>query len=250
LWWAPIKVGAVDLWTQRLRISFRQTLRFYERRFEIVRHFEELGTLRDFRVHAEDRVALRLGDANHRVGFGPAELDAALFIPGGDIGRVEDAFVYAGDQLEAQRMVRPQITFQWLEEIVGLSYDEARRAAARSVFKPKSLNDFALLIDGRLDAPALTFQAEVGVVDAAEIPTRLSGSRSGVVAADQEAPPTLWSDERLPEVAIYGGLGGFLDEKPSSTNEVIDLWRTTRDATEQLMLELMDALQLPKAADE
>jgi hypothetical protein len=236
----------LDLWTQRLTVSYRRSLKFYERRLEILRSFEEQGDLFDFRV-TDDRVSVRLGGPQHRLGFGATRIDAAVLDPRADSQRVKDAIVSAGDALAPERMVRPIMRFQWLSPLENISYDEARVAAAQAVFREDALTDFALIVDGKIEQPSLEFQAECGIVDDDEIPSRLSGQRSQVIPGDDEAPPSLWPPESLPAVAAYGGVVCFLKDRPDSPKGLTDLWEATKGAMEQLMSNLMKSFM---AADE
>jgi hypothetical protein len=234
-------------WTQQLGVSWQRTLRFFERRYEVLQEFEGLGLLRQFDIR-EDRVAVRLGDANHELVFASNRLEAALLQPGAEIERLERAIRIVFKFLAPERLVRPEIRFQWLDR-VEKDYDDARRSAAGALFKDggSTFTDFALLLDGQIDEAGSIYTLECGIVDAAEAPARLArhaGRLSG--RPSLIAPlPTVWRSESLPPVAFFCDTVWepvrTLDTAPEG---LFELWEGTRADATRVVLGIKDCFGL------
>ncbi len=224
----------MDLWTQRYGIQWAPVVSFYEHRYSILRSFEAGGLLRGFQSD-EDSVAARLGDPGHTVTFGPTHLNASLLRPGADEDRIFDAARRIVDELRPVRMARATGGFQWLAP-VDLDYDEARRSATRSLFGQNdpdkvlagtTLVDYALLIDGT--HPNGTYQIEIGVVKAEEVPDRFARTAGRMGGPDMGISPSLWPLDSLPEVAYFGDLRWRANKSPATSSDaVVEGWTATR----------------------
>ena len=216
-------------WTQRATVSWRPALAFFERRYSILRAFEDAGLLHQFRIE-EDSVSVRLGDANHEIYFSARGLELAMFQPDGDFERLANATRAIIDHLEPKHLLRPEFNFQWLVPLDG-DYDEVRRRTAGAVLPSfdGEATDFAVLVDGSRSKSTYVFEA--GIVDAAEIPQRLSGVRGRVRRPGQiEAPPSLWPPDELPQVAFYADSVVFERVVEEATSDgFLSAWQEMRD---------------------
>jgi hypothetical protein len=234
----------VELWTQRINVAWWRSLRFFERRFEVLRTFEDGGLLRQFRVD-DDEVGMRLGDANHSLAFGVLGLDGSLYQPDADADRLRNAIRVVFDALEPERLSHATFGLQWLVPL-DVSYDEAREAAARVAmpvnnFQPK---DFALFSDGESRDPEATIVLECGVVGVAELPQRLARQVGRMGPPDRSSPPTLWPADRLPEVAFFCDSNWIATQALESLDDLFHLWEGTQRASAEVVSELMSHFNL------
>jgi hypothetical protein len=193
----------MNIWTQRARLGWKQSVSFYEHRFEVLRRLEDDGSLRRFQERG-GQISMRLGGAHQLVSFGPTGLSMATLKPGLDDGVMRNAIEVVCSALEPQPVGRPSFGLQWLVPI-DLSYDDARKTASTALFSSVDghLADFALLLDGTLDEPLQEYQVEVGILEASEVPARLARVVGRVGPADQDIAPALWQSEELPKVALF-----------------------------------------------
>jgi hypothetical protein len=233
-------VPETNPWTRRFRLSWPESVRYFERRFSVLRRFEDQGLLRQLRVD-EDRVSVRLGDANHVVVYGLRSLEGGLLQPDSDQERLQAALEVIFEELQPSRLLRPQISFQWLVSL-DRDYDEARKTTAVAAWGDagEPLFDWSALVDGKLERPNLSYRAEFGIVDAAEAPQRLSRQAGHVTTPDRESPPTLWPVESLPDVAwFYDTICALQDAPPPTAEGVFTLMKDTYSAAERLMSAMM-----------
>jgi hypothetical protein len=233
----------VTPWTQQFALSWPVTLRFFERRFAIAKTLEERRMMRGLRV-SESQISLLLGDPNHRLTYSADGLEVAVLQPGAEFERVIAAATLVIESLEPARIVRPTALFQWLAPLAA-EYDIARRRFAESVLPAQPgtvFKDMAVLVDGSVAEPEMTFQMEFGIVDRAEVPSRL-GRSVGRVDTGERRPPTLWPLESLPEVAFFCDSTWDIDQPVGSSSEqVIALWNSIREAASRVVGNLVDQL--------
>lgn len=220
----------MEPWTQRYSLRWRPTLAFYEERYSILRGLETDGLLRQFKS-SEASISARLTDANHVITFGPNRLDVSLLRPGAD-GLLEQITERVLTALRPERLSRPSVGFQWIAP-AEQDYDTVRAIAAKRLFPPDSaeeFHDFAILLDGQQDLGS--YQLEIGVVKASELPIRLAREVGRVGATDPETPRSLWPIDSFPDVAYFSDVEWALDQTPKPTSAaVLELWSTAREAT-------------------
>jgi hypothetical protein len=227
-------------WTRRIRLTWPLNVRFLDHRGDVLEAIEERQLLQAVYL-ADDSVAVRLGDPYHPIIFGITSVSAALLRPDADNERILWALDTIFGELQPASLHAPQVSFQWLLPL-DQSYDEARSAAARTGFGDgtTSIEDWSVRIDGRLTSPDLWYNAEFGIIEAAEAPERLSREVGSLTESSPDAPSSLWTTESVPSVAAFFDVTAHLREGPGvSAAEVFTLMESTQDALTTLMLERM-----------
>jgi len=239
----------VALWTQRVRLTWPPSLTFFERRFEVLGQYEQMGLLQQFRVR-EQRVSARLGDAYHFISISPDELEAGLLQPSGEFHRVESALRIAFDLLVPRRVVRPRLSFQWLIPVAE-DYDTARLRAITSMIGdvPQLENKDPALFFTASSGPDAVVNTECGIVEAAEIPRRLARQVGQLTPfADAEAPSSLWPVDSVPNVAFFcDSIWHMVRLDEPTADAVFECWDNTRAAAESVVTLLADRLTLVDA---
>jgi hypothetical protein len=238
------KLHQMPLWTQRISLSWRQNIGFFERRYEVLRILEQQGLLRRFR-ESNDRISVRLQGAHQLLVYGSDGLTLAALRPEADLTVLRAAMEVVCDALEPEPTGYPVFGFAWLIPCVT-TYEEAR-ATAVDVFigagHPGRITDFALMLDGKFDEPFDDFQLELGIVETEEIPGRLAGSVESKVRR-VDAPPALWRPEDLPDVAVFCDVE--LDTYPLNRDGIVasmfSRFELARDSAEELMSSIMSPL--------
>jgi hypothetical protein len=233
------------IWTQRTSVSWKQSVSYFEHRYEVLRTLEDAGLLRRFQSKG-DRILMRLGSAHQIMSFGPSDFSMADLKPGLDEGVTRAAAEAVYSALKPELVGRPNFGIQSLVPI-AMPYDEARQAAGRALLPglPGNTLDFGLLLDGTSEQPPGEYRLEVGVVEAKEAPTRLSREVGRVATRDAETPPFLWQPNELPEVALFCDIG--LKTEPLQENTVESLFATlasVRDVSDELVSSFMQRLAL------
>jgi hypothetical protein len=243
----------VELWTQRATVAWPRSLGFFEHRIDILRQFENSGVLQQFNVD-DDRVSVRLGDANHTLVYTSSHMELALLQPASEIGPAEAAAGVVLRALAPTRLLRPQFVFQWISPIAG-DYDAARRDAAKRLFQGagQSLWDFAVLADGRTTGEKeVVYRLECGIAEAAELPIRLS-RHAGQLAdnAFTSEEPTLWPRESLPDFGFFCDSVWTPQKKPDPSVEAFfHLWEDTKTAAEEVVSGFAEFLGIDEVSDE
>jgi hypothetical protein len=233
-----------------MSVAWPRTLRFFEARYEILRRLEASKLLRHFNV-AEDRVGVRLGDANHELVYTSTRLELALLQPTAEVERARMAVEVIFEHLQPTRLVRPEFVFQWIVPTEE-DYDSARRTAAGKVFPVlgQSLTDFALLCDGRREEDAVTFRLECGIAEAAEFPIRLSRQAGQLVFRQREeifTEPSLWPRETLPSVGFFCDSLWQPDKAIDTTvSGLFQLWEGTQTVAELVVSGVMEEFGLER----
>lgn len=245
----PVQTGAVEErmqldsldvspptpWTRRFAFSWPQNISFFEHRYEVLRELEDQGLLRQLRV-AEDRIALRLGDANHELVFGVRSVEGSLLQPDGDWDRIVGALKLVLQALKPKHLLRPEIKFQWLVELDG-DYDKLRSEAAIHLFGAAgaSMTDWSVLVDGKIEDPEGEFQAEFGILNASEAPARLArliGRAGRSTRGDRDAPPpTQWQASKLPPVGWFYDVNCSMKQGPEPTADAISHFMRDSEAS-------------------
>jgi hypothetical protein len=229
----------VALWTQRLSISWRQNIGFFERRYDVLRDIEQKGLLRRF-IDGHNEMAVRLQGPHQLVTFRSEGMDLSMLRPDADIDVMRAAADAICDALEPKMQGFPLFRFQWLIPCTS-SYDEARRLAADAFVgaaHPAAVTDFALLLDGKCEKPFDDWHLELGILDAAEAPRRLARG------AD-DSQPGLWRPEDLPPVAILCDVRlGRIQLGPDDIVEsVFSAFESARETADRLMSSILSPLK-------
>jgi hypothetical protein len=188
-----------------MRLTWRPAISYFEQRYAILRSLDDDGLLRSFRA-GENQVSARLGDAAHLLILHPNGLEALVLVPEADEARVWAAVRLAFERIAPASPIRLEAQFQWLEPVDDLPYEQARHLAAERILGADAAiqgRDFALLTSGTIADVALEFTLEAGVVEAAEIPGRLARETGRVGNRRPEIPPSFWSVDKLPGVALF-----------------------------------------------
>jgi hypothetical protein len=200
---------SLEPWAQHFEVRWPPALAFFERRYEVLRKFDDAGLLRAFGI-GEDRIEVRLGDPNHLLAFMPVGMSLSALKPNADLERMHRAADLVLDCLAPDRLANPRASFQWIAPSSGSAYDAARSAAASRALGEAAMGrytDFAAVIDGRIDELGVTYHLEAGVAEAEEIPFRLARAaghlRGPGRAARQDTPESLWPADSLPKFALF-----------------------------------------------
>lgn len=234
----------MGLWTQRLGLSWRSSVRFFEHRYRVLERLEDDALLWGFMVD-ENEVAVRLGDPNHLLFFGPTNVSAALLQPDGDEDRLKNAVEMVIDALEPRSLVRPTFGFQWLVGVEG-SYDEVRGSAAQTFLPsaPGHATDLSAWIDGELDS-GKEYSLECGIVEAIEAPPRLARDTGRFFTHDPRIQASLWPIENLPPVAFFCDIEFEPGDEVGSAGDFFNRWGETREDAKGVVSVLMARFNLP-----
>lgn len=165
-----------DPWTRSLYLAWVPELRFYERRFAVLRHFADAGYLDAFR-NREDRTGAMLG--GHRAECEVTATSMALHVDrSADLDMVQQILGVTLDELQPD--VHSVAFFaQFVVPLPGpLDYDEARQKSANAHLGPVTaaidLVDYSVLADGRAPGGRQEYQVEYGLLIDEELPDRLT----------------------------------------------------------------------------
>ncbi|MEJ7657456.1 MAG: hypothetical protein WKF33_10555 [Thermoleophilaceae bacterium] len=235
-----------DLWTQSLSLRWRPELRFYEKRIEILKSFEEHGYLRAFRVQ-ENFIDARFFGSRDSVSVQQNGLDVFLGHPGSDVDRALAAVEISLSAVIPTQPRRFLASFQHLTPLTMQFEDAVSRAyggvLGRLGTEGIEVDDWALLADIS-SKEGLPGQIEFGIVRAEEVPLRLSRS-AGRVQHEAAAP------EDWPEPAEFADVSLFSDLAIRRTDvgsietlrdEVQSFWQTARSEADRLVSTLEKAL--------
>jgi hypothetical protein len=241
-------ISAMPIWTQRVEITWRQNLAFFERRYSVLRELEDEGLLRRFQENDRSEISVRVGSAHQTLTFGDDGLVVAALKPESDLQVLRAAVQVVCDALDPRLSGYPELAFQSLTPLVG-AYDEVRKAAAEALLGGGAVGrvgDFAVVLDGDLDEPLDDYHLEFGIVEATEVPARLS-RRVGFSSSGNSfaPPPGLWQSDQLPAVALF--CDSRIDASSLGPDIVDDLFATLklgRQAAEEVESATMKRLNL------
>jgi hypothetical protein len=232
-------------WTQSLALTWRPELRFYEKRFDVLRALEERGELWAFRAH-EDRVQARLFDRWQQMSVRQNGASLHLLSPQADPESAWAALVLAFDMIAPTRPRHMSVAFQYVADL-PLAFDDAVMRGYGSVlgrFAPKTIkvSDWAVLFDFSMDQPAgVSAMAEFGVLRADEVPVRLARSLGRLRFVDPPSTsPELWEDAHFEPVSIFMDVALHADIDPSvhALDALKGFWETSRIETGSLFADL------------
>jgi hypothetical protein len=219
-------------WTQRLSLSWRPELRFYEQRIAILKKLEEQGYLRAFRVE-ESFVDAQLFETRDRLTVRQDGADILLLSPEAEPARALEALCLA---LAEVRPTTPRTisgSFQYIAPIALDFLDAVARGYGRVLGNPLgdlSHGDWAVLTDIILESPPASGIVEFGIIKAEEAPDRLARRAGRTGRAPQ---PQRWDPDQFPDVAVFcdGTLSGALGDDSEKIPEVAaKFWSAARDA--------------------
>ncbi len=211
-------MGADAALTQGLSLTWRPSLEFYEARVRLLRPLRDAGVLRQFRLD-ENSVTARL-TRGRRLVIGVTSLLLQSF--NGPLPADTEAHLEHVVELLQPRVTSATLLLQHIVPLhTAATYQDACRAAARGFLgglaEDTGMSAVAVLVDGRAAVPAVSYQAEFGVINQAEAPGRLArvvGRTSGPAVEDdldqligREYPPlavfvdSTWMTNAVPEEA-------------------------------------------------
>lgn len=197
-------------WTQSIRVGWRPELNFYENRTQILRGFEQEGSLRAFHF-SENEVAAQLFDSRDRLSVRQDGLTLDLDDPTADLERAWRALEQAFETVNPQYPRTIRAGFRHLvplelslAEAIARSYGTVLGRVGSPAIR---FGDFALLADIALGGdPSAPGQIEFGVVTREEAPARLSGTVRGRSQVGEVHPGIASDPELFPEVGLFSYL--------------------------------------------
>jgi hypothetical protein len=200
------------IWTQHVEVRWRPEIRYFEHRYEVLRRLEESDLLGAFRALPNERLAVRVGDAEHEMIFGVDHVELTILSPAGDRERMFAALQIVEELIAPRRILRPHIDAQFVVPL-EVGYDDARRDIVVSALDTAEiggveLSDYAAMLDGITDAGDTTVLAEYGIVEQEELPARLARTTGRFPGLGREAVSThQWKvDQDLPESAFFADI--------------------------------------------
>lgn len=198
---------AIAPWATSIELWWPQSLRFYQRRWEMLADIESLIGLRAFEADG-DLVTARLDTPGWaEVTLRPGSLGLHRRLPEGEWDELLLAARLVTGALEPKQPPRARVFTQFLLDLGTEEYDEARTTTGGRITGTWTsrigLTDWALLFDG--SRGTVDYQVEAGVVSRVEVPQRLgrfagriAGPRFDLNGLLQELQP-----EDVPSVAFF-----------------------------------------------
>lgn len=220
-------------WTQRLSLSWRPELRFYEQRIAILKKLEEQGILRAFRVE-ESFVDAQLFETRDRLTVRQDGADIQLLSPQAESERALEALCIALAEVRPTTPRSISASFQYIAPIELEFMDVVARGYGRVLGDlPGDLRhgDWAILTDIILESPSASGIVEFGIIKAEEAPERLA-RRAGRTGGRSQ-PQQRWVAEQFPDVAVFcdGTISGALEDGSEKIPAVAaNFWNAARDA--------------------
>jgi hypothetical protein len=211
-------------WTQNVTLGWRPELRFYQERVAILKTLEDRGLLKAFRV-GSDRVDGRLVDDAHELSINESSLTLRVRTPFGGPElweRMWEAADYAVKRIGPARYHRISVAFQHVVEL-PLAFEEAVRRGYDRLFggaagSPIPFGDWAYLTNLALDEPPAYGYTEFGIVEAEELPDRLSRAVGRTYGSGREGGYS-WRADMFKEVSLFAdtSLQSNVDEVGTET---------------------------------
>jgi hypothetical protein len=240
-------------WTQAVFIAWRPELRFFERRHDVLRAFDDQGVLRAFQWKS-DSLSARLGDhelLEIRSNGAVVTLGSPRVSP--EICR--NALGTALRMLKPEHVHLHQILVQSvvpIERTAGEAAAVSLRQLLPSLSPVARGQDWAFMFDGSSTELDATFQVEFGAISADEVVDRVT-RRTGRVSP-WPAFDIVVDKERLPEAAVFFAwtwpTSYALPDEDDVTEALCHRWSVITEESESLGLALMKELQLqPRTLD-
>lgn len=226
----------IQPWSTRISASWRTTLRFYERRYEILREIEDRIGIAAYR-HEEDVVGARLPGSACEVELRPGGLSLRARNPVADVEQL-----MAAGTIMLKGMDHPRLTdcTARVQHVMPLDSEFAAAVehSIANVFRGwvarAGMFDYSILYDGTLRGRH--YQAEFGVAAGEELAMRLAGwvSRAGPPVTESEADPmegpppaalyvdSYWSHDPDPDETPIFDLDDYYSEVVLAANEVAE----------------------------
>lgn len=196
-------------WTQSVTLRWRPELRFYERRFEILRHLEEQGSMWSFRV-SDDLAEARLIDQFQQLSVRQDRASMHLLSPDADAEVGWDALRFAIGKVQPRAPQGMASSFQYLAPLELPLAEAVARGNQGRILAPVDAHgvktgDWAVLVDLTVDdPPGALGQTEFGVLADDEAPARLGRVVGRSAYTDRASvSPGLWEDVEFPSVALF-----------------------------------------------
>jgi hypothetical protein len=215
-----------------------------------LRSFDEQGLLRFFR-HGEQRMDVRLGDADHLVSFGPTSMTLSALKPQADLERLATAGRMVIEAIAPSRLSGLLASLQWIGPSHSSDYDHARAGATERALGEPAIGrylDFAAVVDGDVRQPNATYHLEAGVAHASEIARRLNEAfvriRGVGEGGNVDAPPSLWAADSMPPFALFcnSTWESAKDMPVSSWDEAASYFQSVRKAAFQIVDSIFSAV--------
>lgn len=204
-------------WSTRTSVNWRRTLRFYERRYEILREIEDTIGISAYR-REEDLVGARLPGDGGVIELTPSSLMFQTRRADADAEQLMTAVAMTLKAMEYPRPTEVETSMQHLEPLDD-DFPTAITRAVQAVLGGWStvtgLADFGLLYDGVWKGR--TYQAEFGILSKEQVSLRIQGWVSriapGNIAEDvpEPAPASLYVDSHWTEAIKDDGEQFSLD---------------------------------------
>jgi hypothetical protein len=194
-------------------LEWRPELRFFERRYEILRTLEERGDMWAF--HAEEElIQARLFDTHHQLAVRQRSASLHLLTPEPQTDRAWTALEFAVNTIQPKQAHNMALTFQFVDPL-AVDFDAAMRRGYGTILRVPGTtiirpDDWAVLADLKLRDPKEgktewgSGQTEFGIVSAAEVPSRLRRNIGRVSLVERPAlSGNEWDDAEFAPVSLF-----------------------------------------------
>lgn len=188
--------------TESLVVHWPPSLRYHERRLDLLTDLDSKGELKQFRVR-DDEVGARAEDAQLTL----HERGITLHARDGLLQDRPTRLLRSAMELIAPPRFHFLLFFQFLVPIPDQSYDEARTTAlshlSGSLLPRLGAEDFGCVVDGTHDG--VKWHCEFGIVSADEVGPRMR-REVGTTANFGGPPPFFQPPKDTPDVAFFADL--------------------------------------------
>jgi hypothetical protein len=231
--------------TQQFSLSWKPEIRFFERRLDPLKRFEEQGRAHSFSVRPAD-ISVHIDSRYQEIRYGSSGLTIRIADAQADAKAAFEAASEVFRIFEPSQIGLGRVNLQFLDALEG-DYDELRlRWGAKFVSPPEgiSISDWALLINPDVLAtqPQWGGAMEFGVVQGDEAAPRLA-REVGKLSNEEIGEP---SDRlELPEVAFFAdanfaSVGAIADGDDDLVETSLTAWITIREKISELATKIKD----------
>ena len=200
----PLRITSVLMWAQEARLLWRPELRFYEKRTELLRRFEQADCLKAFRWTDQSISAMLDAHADMEISSRSATL--RVMSPRTVLSDVRRSLESVIDTLKPTEVTLNRLR---LAVLIPLDRDFLETAASTGAIIEPALApearpaDWSVLLDGHSVTTGFSFQVEYGVIRQEEAIPRLA-RRYARISPEQPMPsPELLDDADLPDCALF-----------------------------------------------
>jgi hypothetical protein len=221
----------MDAWNRTMSLEWTPSLRFYERKIQLLQGMERRGLLAAYAVQ-EGLVGLLVGDRAMELIV--TSRSCSLRLSGSTFDR-DRLFEAIGMILRTVEPMAIRATSYSSQHLAALSdsYEEGKSRFIESFFDGRSsnigLDDMAVLVDGQDPEHETSYQVEFGVVSADEIPDRLN-RHAGRMEAQESLSPYDWSTSGFPAVALFVDSSWELNERANGSDGSVLMKRLLEEA--------------------